>query len=198
MRFLPALYRFALRAYPPGFRRRYHGEMARVFDEGLQAARPTGLRAVVRYCVKIAGDGMAGAMRERLAVLNRFSAGMNALAIVAGGFASYVDFHATEVQAPLLVLIAVNLLLGVAALRGTWRRALMVAALLPVIHLAAYAFGEEVSARGHPCLSRLMMFGPALVASFLGAYAGVFFRWVVGELVAGIVPHGGSGPGPAA
>lgn len=192
---ISALYRLALRAYPFEFRRRYYEEMARVFDEGLSDARSTGLLAVGRYCRKAAGDVVASAARERLAAMNRVSAGMSFLAIIAGGFASYIDFHATEVQATLLVLIAVNFLLGGAAPKGAWWRALMVAALLPAIHIVAYALGEEVSNHAHPYLSRLMIFGPALVASFLGAYAGVFFRFVVRTLAAWIIPHGGAGPG---
>jgi hypothetical protein len=137
-------------------------------------------------------------MRERLAAVNRLSVGVGLFAIVAGGLATYVDFHASEVQATLLVLITSNLVLGCAAPKGAWRRALLVAALLPAIHVAAYAWGGIRANHGHPYFSRLMIFFPALVASLLGAYLGVFLRFVGRVLAGRLRLRRGSGPGTVA
>jgi hypothetical protein len=198
MPIMSKLYWIVLGAYPPVFRLRYRGEMVRVFEDGLRDARTDGLGATLRYCGNATGDLIAGATRERFLATDRMSAGASLSAIVAGVFASYIDFHANEVQATLLVLMATSFLLGCAAPKGAWRRAAMIAALLPAVHIAVYASGKAASNQGHPYFSRLMMFWPALVASLFGAYAGVFLRFVSRGLAGWFAPRGGSDPGAMA
>jgi len=195
MRIANRIYRLALLAYPPAFRLRYREEMTRVFDEGLRDARAKGVHSAVRYCGTALGDLLASVMREHVTATNRVAAGAGLFAILAGGAAAYVDFHATEVQATLLVLIAMNFVLGWAAPKKAWHRALIVAIILPAVHVAAYALGRVDANHGHPYVSRLMIFFPAFLASVLGAYAGVLLN-IVGRRLAGpFKRHRGPGSG---
>jgi hypothetical protein len=183
MNFCRLVYRIALLAYPSRFRRCYAGEMIRVFEERLRDAQQRGGCTVVRYAVTIAGDLLASAMRERMLALRLRSALTGCAAVLGGGYAAYVDFHATEVQATLLVLLLSSFLLGGVHPRGAWRWALIVAGLLPGIHLLVFAVehaGETPA--GHPYFSRLMILLPALLAALAGAYAGVALRGVAGRL----------------
>jgi hypothetical protein len=194
MRFWPSLYRLALRAYPSAFRLRYTAEMARVFGEGLRDAQTAGSRSTLCYCGNALIDLLASSTRERAAALDPIPTAPTLFAIVAGGFAGYVDFHASEVQATLLVLIATNFVLGCGAPQGAWRHALIIAALLPAVHVTVYALGNTAANHGYPYLSRLMIFGPALVASLVGTYGGVLARYLGGELTGYVSSRGGAGP----
>jgi len=198
MRIALHLYRLALHAYPAAFRLRYREEMTRVFDEGLRDARAKGMCSAVRHCGNALGDLLASAMREHVAAANRVAVLASLFAVLAGGAAAYVDFHASEVQATLLVLIAVNFVLGWAAPKKAWHRALIVAVILPAVHVAAYAFGRVGAQHGHPYVSRLMIFLPAFLASGLGAYAGVLLNAVGRRLAKPFGTHGGPGSGTVA
>ncbi len=177
MHVLLRVYRLGLRAYPSEFRARYGEEMSRLFEERLQDAKKSGWIAMQRYCAEITADLLVSATGERFAGLNRTEAAGSFAAILAGSFAAYIDFHATEVQATLLVLIATSFMLGYVVPKGAWRWALIIAALLPTIHLASFVLHGGHSNERHPYFSRFTILLPASIACFIGVYVGVLFRF---------------------
>jgi hypothetical protein len=187
------IYRMALRAYPSAFRQRYGVEMARVFDEGYRAAQKAGYRSRLRYCVKVVCDLLVTAAGERLMASETSSILVAFAAVVCGCCAAYVDFHASEVQATLLVLLVSSFALGCIKPRRAWLPALIIAALLPGVHVIVFAFRTSETSQGHPYLSRLMMLLPALAASFVGAYLGVFLRFIAHQVGQWIGRNNGPG-----
>jgi hypothetical protein len=171
------IYRLAVRLYPATFRRRFGTEMVRVFEEGWRDARPGGAMPTSRYIGRIAGDLLVSAGRERLAAMNRASLSLSALAIVCGCVISYIDFHASEVQATLLVILVCNSLLGFFWPKRAWRQALLVGVCLPAIHVIAFSFSDRALWEWRPYLSRLMILAPSVTASVIGAYVGVLARY---------------------
>jgi hypothetical protein len=171
------IYSIALRAYPSAFRRRYAEEMARLFSECFRDACGAGRSSAFHYCAHVARDLFVSAARERLATWDQGSMLTGFTAIACGCYAAYVDSHANEVVATLLVLLASSFALGCIKPRRAWRWALIVAVLLPGVHVIAFAARRD-SADGHPYFSRVMVLLPALVVSFVGAYAGAFLRFI--------------------
>jgi hypothetical protein len=176
------IYRLAILLYPAAFRRRYGHEMTRVFVEGFRDARRSGRKSGAYYCVRIGRDLMASAVREQLSALSPSSSLLAPAAVLCGCYAAYVDFHTSEVQATLLILLVSNLVLGICKPRGASWRAVVVAVFLPGIHLIVFAAHAHQTSHGHPYVSRLMMLLPALAASLAGAYAGIFLRYVCRKL----------------
>ncbi len=99
------------------------------------------------------------------------------LAAVAGGlFAAYVDFHATEVQATMAVILATSFAAGAICPRLAWLWALLVAACLTASHLIAPRFGiHPLDAVHGSSLSLMLVALPAGVSAYLGAAS----RWVL-------------------
>jgi hypothetical protein len=170
------LYRLGLRLFSREFRARYADELVRVFAEGRRDARKAGRRAMLGYEARILADLVASAAHERLSTMNRTSLVLTPAAIVCGLLATWVDFHATEVQATLLVFLVTSFVLGVATPRGAWRWALLIAVWLPAVQLVAFALRHAGPAAGHPYWSRLAILLPALAACLAGAYAGALLR----------------------
>ncbi len=98
-------------------------------------------------------------------------------ALAAGLYTAYVDFNATQVQAPLLVILVSSFLLGMIYGRLGWLWALMVAGCLTGAHLLAPHFGILPRDGGHigNPLSLMVLAVPAAVSAYIGA--GV--RWIV-------------------
>ena len=70
--------------------------------------------------------------------------------------------------------MATSFLLGYAAPKGAWRWALIIAALLPAMHLAAVVLHGGHPYERHAYFSRFMILAPASVACFIGVYTGKF------------------------
>jgi len=149
----------ALRAYPAEFRARYADEIATVFSQGLKTRAAWAWR---RCALSVSGvDGYSLERRSRATRGGSWSNFGCLLRGRAGGaYATYVDFHATEVQPTLLVFVASGFVLGCLMPRRAWRRALVLAALLPVSQVIAFALRHDATAHGHPYLSRLWCFFP--------------------------------------
>ena len=188
------IYGMALRAYPSAFRQRYGVEMARVFNEGLRDAQKAGYRSLFRYSVKVVCDLLVTATGKRLIALETSSILVAFAAVACGCCAAYIDFHASEVQATLLVLLASSFALGCIKPRRAWFSALIIAVLLPGVHIIVFALRSSETSQGHPYLSRLMMLLPALVGSFVGAYSGVFLRFIAHRVSQWIERNNGPGP----
>lgn len=98
-------------------------------------------------------------------------------ALAAGIYTAYVDFHATEVQAPLLVMLVGSFLLGIIYGRLAWLWAFILAGCLTGAHLLAPRFGilpRDGAHIGNP-LSLMIVALPATVSAYFGAG----FRWFV-------------------
>lgn len=110
---------------------------------------------------------------NKLALLSCFGA------VVAGLYTAYVDFHATEVQAPLLVILISTFVLGMLCGRLGWLWALIVAGCLTGAHVLAPQFGIFPRDGGHigNPLSLMILALPAAIS----AYAGAGVRWIVGH-----------------
>ena len=168
--------------------------MARVFDEGFRDAQKAGYRSTFRYCVKVVCDLLVTAAGERSIASETSSILVAFAAVVCGCGAAYVDFHANEVQTTLLVLLVSSFALGCIKPRRTWLSALIMAAVLPGVHVIVFAFRSSETSQEHPYLSRLMMLLPALVASFVGAYLGAFLRFIAHQVSQWIERSNGPGP----
>ena len=188
------IYGLALRVYPFAFRHRYGVEIARVFDEGFRDAQKAGYRSTFHYCVKVVCDLLVTAIGERWMASETSSILVAFAAVVCGCYATYVDFHASEVQATLLILLVTSFALGCIKPRRAWLSAMIIAVFLPGIHVFLFAVRSSKTGQGHPYLSRLMMLIPALAASFVGAYLGVFLRFIAHQVSQWI--ERGKGPGP--
>jgi hypothetical protein len=171
-------YRCGLRAYPPDFRKRYGREMSRVFAEGFDRARAQGGWTLLAYGARTSADLGRSALWERGAALDRRTALAGGAAALVGAYSGYVDFHATEVQATLLVVLLGSFLLGFLASRGAWRWAVVIAVWVPALQVIDFASRHRGLSPGHPYLSRMLILAPTLVASLLGAYVGVLVRHV--------------------
>ena len=101
------------------------------------------------------------------------------LAVVLGLLIGYLDWHASEVQPiVLLVLIAV----GAVSFfwpRWSWLAAIVVAVCIPIAHLIGRAMGYTESYPIEPNVwAALLALIPAFIAAGLGAGA----RWAIGKL----------------
>ena len=99
-------------------------------------------------------------------------------ALAAGLCTAYVDFHATEVAAPLLVIVVSTFILGIIHGRLGWVWALIVAGCLTGAHLIAPHFGVSPRDGGHigNPLSLLIVALPAALSAYFGATLRYVFR----------------------
>jgi hypothetical protein len=190
--FAHRLYRLGLLAYPESFRTRYAEEMARVFSEGLSEARRAGFGSTLRYYCRTWIDYFGSVARERIATMNRESGFAAFAAMICGCLAAYVDFHATEVQAILLIILLSGFTLGWAVPKRAWRWAVLIAVWLPATHMVVFALQKAEPAQRHPYFSRFMTLLPALVFALLGVYGGAFVRFMGRERG----HHSDRGPAP--
>ena len=186
------LYRLGLRAFSREFRERYADELVRVFGEARCAVRRAGPWAALEYQARVWVDLAVSAGHERFSSMNRTTIVLAPAAVACGLLATWVDFHATEVQATLLVFLVTSFILGVAGPKGAWRWALVVAVWLPAAQMLAFALRHAGPASAHPYWSRLAILLPALGACLLGAYAGALVRL----LFRGAARPTGAGPTP--
>lgn len=98
------------------------------------------------------------------------------LSVLAGSFASWIDWHNREVQATVLVIILATLALGAGRPRQAWLSALIVGGAIPCSYFLGPIFGF------HP----LEMPQPNIWGSFIafipaagGAAAGAAFRAIL-------------------
>ncbi len=92
-------------------------------------------------------------------------------ATAAGLFTAYVDFHATEELATLLVIVVTTFVLGILYGRLGWLWALIVAGCLTGAHLIAPHFGIYPRDGGHigNPLSLMVVALPAAISAYSGA-----------------------------
>ena len=136
MNFLVNLYALLLRAYPAEFRNEYGMEMRLLFAEMLRDAKDRrGVMGICMVTVRVTIDLIRSATKERLGIADAGERAIWALALIGCAVLVYVTRHATQAQAPMLVLIATTVLLGAYDPSRAWRWALLVGASIPVCDL---------------------------------------------------------------
>jgi hypothetical protein len=102
------------------------------------------------------------------------------LAVLAGVAAGAADVVIEDLLFTALLVLASCMLLGILRPRAPWRWVLLVAALIPLAELAAYAILRLKPSRGQ-------VYGSLLTAlpGFAGAYGGAVMRRVLDHLRAG-------------
>lgn len=98
-----------------------------------------------------------------------------AMAVAIGLVAGWIDLHVTEVIVTILTLLTSGLLLGLVQPKAAWRWAILIAIGLPIMEFIAIKFGLQTAEPVHPDF-RIVL--PALVFTMLGAYVGVFIRYL--------------------
>ncbi len=114
------------------------------------------------------------------------------LALAAGIFTGYVDFHSSEVFIPVLLILGFAFIFGYLLPAIAWRLALLIGLGVPLVALAAYYFGYEpkfveelkklhsdYSHNLKDALGSLLAFIPA----FIGAYGGVILKKIFSSAV---------------
>ena len=172
------IYRLLLRAYPAAFRREYGAPMLQHFADCYRLARQESAPlARWRFWYASLADLAHAALIERLAEARAARAWLWPLALALGLGIGYVDYTATEVQATLLVLLPVAFAFGLALPRQAWRWALVLGLSIPLAHIIGHAFNLHPPYHDMVIASLL-----ALIPSFLAAYSGVLFRWMVKKM----------------
>jgi hypothetical protein len=99
-----------------------------------------------------------------------------ALAVALGLVVGWLDLHVTEVLVTILSLLASGLLPGLLQPSAAWRWALLIAIGLPLMELIAIKFSLPTA---EPVQLDLRIALVALVFAMLGAYVGVFIRYIM-------------------
>jgi signal transduction histidine kinase len=95
------------------------------------------------------------------------------IAALAGGLViGWLDRSATEVQGPLLLLMAVAFLVALPRLAPTWAVAIATAAGLPIAHIVGHALGDPEGASS----GMVIVLVPALIAAYVGSAIGSAMR----------------------
>lgn len=101
------------------------------------------------------------------------------LALALGLFVGWLDLHVTEVMVTILVLLVSGLLPGLIQPGAAWRWPLLIAIGLPVMAFVAVKSGMQTAEPVHPDVLITIV---ALVFALLGAYIGVFVRYLTRTL----------------
>jgi hypothetical protein len=101
------------------------------------------------------------------------------IAFAGGIFAGWVDFNNNEVQAAVLVILAVIFLTGMIAPGKSWLWAVIVALCLPGVYLIATQLGYKPVSPPNPVWYASLF---ALVPAFIGAYSGAMSRVIMNRV----------------
>lgn len=94
------------------------------------------------------------------------------LALIGALFVGYIDSHASEVQATLMVMLPITLVLGFIEPKRAALWALIVGLSIPVTYLWLLVTGQHYTAPPSNGFTTLI----ALVPSFIGTFSGVVLR----------------------
>jgi hypothetical protein len=98
------------------------------------------------------------------------------LAVVLGLVAGWIDLHVTEVVVTILALFTFGLLPGLIQPTAAWRWSLLIAIGLPFMAIGAITFGLRTPEPVHVDFRITLV---ALVFALVGAYTGVFIRYMI-------------------
>jgi hypothetical protein len=97
------------------------------------------------------------------------------LAVALAMFTGFVDMHNDEVQAALLVILVGSATLAFIEPRAAWRWALILGLSIPVTYLIVPLVDYTTPFQMDSYWGTFLAFVPA----FIGAYGGVFLRWLI-------------------
>ena len=164
-----AIYRTLLLAYPAEFRVRYGEEMMLVFEDSLSGAfRSGGWWAAMCCFGRTLADVASSACRERLAEMNRGTVAILLTGMFGWALLIFVEFHSSEVQAPVLVLLSLGFLFGAAFPKRILLSGASLGIAIPVGHFVALLFGRGSAGSVSGSLVAVV---PAIVGAALGATA---------------------------
>jgi len=102
------------------------------------------------------------------------------LALSAGVFAGWVDFHNDEPQAAVLVILVATFLLGLILPPRAWLWAIIVALCLPAEYLFLRSLGYQPVSPPSPAWYASLL---ALIPAFIGAYGGALGRIIINNVL---------------
>ncbi len=91
------------------------------------------------------------------------------VALLIGLTIAYLDFHATEVQGTVLLILISTFVLGLIQSKGAWLVALFIGSSILLFNLIASGFGLQPLEPIEPNVFATLI---ALIPAFIGAYAG--------------------------
>lgn len=164
------LYRWMLRSYPTAFRERFGEELLQV----CRAAAADGSRSRLRLSISL----LTGGMRERR--LNLPVSGLlcwlTALSLAV--MIALMDQQATEPQPAALMLILAALALTLWRPRGSWGRAFLLGAGIPVLGWVSVWLRPRAPGLPEP---NAFAGAIALIPALLGAAGGRMLRWLMAQ-----------------
>ncbi len=102
------------------------------------------------------------------------------LALLGGLFVGYIDSHASEVQATLMVMLPITFVLGFIEPKRAALWALIVGLSVPVSYLWLLATGQHYTAPPPNGFTTLI----ALVPAFVGTFSGAILRRIFNQVAA--------------
>jgi len=97
-------------------------------------------------------------------------------ALVFGLLIGWRDFNSEEVQFSALMILAFTFGFSVANPQKAWLIALLIGGGIPVVSYLARALGYTPLFETTPWYAGIIL---PMIFAFIGAFAGVFFRWVI-------------------
>lgn len=101
------------------------------------------------------------------------------LTFAGGIFADWIDFNHDEVQAAILVILAVTFVAGSLMPGKAWQWAMIVALCLSAVYLVATQLGYQSVSPPSPGWYASLI---ALIPAFIGAYVGALARFTIARL----------------
>jgi len=176
------LFRLVLRLYPVQHRDDYGDAMAQHFrDMCREAYDRQGRRGLVKTWIKGVIDTLRNAPVEQWTaiqaggIMRTKTMVVIVLALIGSGFTGYIDSHASEVQATLMVMLPITFSLGFIQPKRAWLWALIVGLSVPVSYLLVLVSGAHYNNPPPNGFTTLI----ALVPAFVGTYCGVAFRKIL-------------------
>jgi hypothetical protein len=171
-------YRKLVALYPRSFRDRFESEMLQVFRaQCRQLGKARGPRGPWRALLSTLPDLATSAIRERLAEFDSGFAVLLGIALAGGLFATYVDYHNNEVQAPVLILLLVATPLGAFRPKQAWIWGLAVGIGIPACHIGGQWLGLRAPYPVQPNVYGSLI---AVIPAFIGSYFGRLLRVAIG------------------
>lgn len=164
------LYRWILRSYPAAFRDRFGEELLQV----CRAAEADGSRSRFRLSVSL----LAGGVHERWLNLPMSELVCWLTALTLGVMIALLDQRATEPQPAALMLILAAFALTLWRPHGSWGRAMVLGAGLPVLGLVTAWLRPHAPGLPEPNAFAGVI---ALIPALLGAAAGRTLRWMIAQ-----------------
>ena len=174
IRFGCFLFEGLIALYPPSFRAEYGEEMRLVFQEASEEALSRrGLQGLLGVWLSTLSDFVVASTREHLAA-GTHKAFLAGLCIAIGGLGiGYLDFHASEVQPIVGLILIFSFSLGATRPAGAWKWVLCAGGGIPAVHLLGSAIGVHPNYPVQPNVGATFL---ALIPAAIGVYLGVGIR----------------------